>query len=88
LPLLPEDATGGEQSGADSRPAGCQKLSIPGIADGVQVLWWRTPVLVIGRCNSAVAATPDGRLVLVTIWCSYDLSVLSPRTLKELRRVP
>ena len=25
----------------------------PGIADGVQVLWWRTPVLVIGRCNSA-----------------------------------
>jgi hypothetical protein len=54
--IWPEGATGGEQSGADSRPDGCQKCSkrsILGIADGVQLLWWRTPVLVIGRCNSA-----------------------------------
>ena len=41
----------------------------------------------VGQVPKYVAATPDGRLVLVTNWCSYDLSVLSPRTLKELRRV-
>jgi len=55
--IWPEGAAGRWQSGAASRPDGCQKCSkrsILGIADGVQVLWWRTPVLVIGRCNSAV----------------------------------
>jgi YVTN family beta-propeller protein len=41
----------------------------------------------VGQVPKYVAATPDGRLVLVSNWCSYDLSVLSPRTLKELRRV-
>ena len=40
----------------------------------------------VGQVPKYVAATPDGRLVLVSNWCSYDLSVLSPRTLKELRR--
>jgi hypothetical protein len=30
-----------------------------GIADGVQVLWWRTPVSVIGRCNSAAGEDHD-----------------------------
>src|SRR4029453_6656435 len=42
----------------------------------------------VGQVPKYVAATPDGRLVLVTNWCSYDLSVLSARTLKELRRGP
>jgi YVTN family beta-propeller protein len=42
----------------------------------------------VGQVPKYVAATPDGRLVLVTNWCSYDLSVLSPRTLEPLRRVP
>ena len=41
----------------------------------------------VGQVPKYVAATPDGRLVLVANWCSYDLSVLSPRTLEELRRV-
>jgi YVTN family beta-propeller protein len=41
----------------------------------------------VGQVPKYVATTPDGRLVLVTNWCSYDLSVLSPRTLKQLRRV-
>ena len=41
----------------------------------------------VGQVPKYVAGTPDGRLVLVTNWCSYDLSVLSSRTLKELRRV-
>jgi YVTN family beta-propeller protein len=41
----------------------------------------------VGQVPKYVATTPDGRLVLVTNWCSYDLSVLSPRTLKELRRI-
>jgi YVTN family beta-propeller protein len=41
----------------------------------------------VGRVPKYVATTPDGRLVLVSNWCSYDLSVLSSGTLKELRRV-
>jgi YVTN family beta-propeller protein len=41
----------------------------------------------VGQVPKYVATTPDGRLVLVANWCSYDLSVLSARTLKQLRRV-
>jgi YVTN family beta-propeller protein len=41
----------------------------------------------VGQVPKYVAATPDGRLVLVSNWCSYDLSVLASGTLKELRRV-
>jgi YVTN family beta-propeller protein len=41
----------------------------------------------VGQVPKYVATTPNGRLVLVTNWCSYDLSVLSSRTLTELRRV-
>jgi DNA-binding beta-propeller fold protein YncE len=32
----------------------------------------------VGQVPKYVAATPNGRLVLVSNWCSYDLSVLSP----------
>jgi YVTN family beta-propeller protein len=41
----------------------------------------------VGQVPKYVAATGDGRLVLVTNWCSYDLSILSARTLKERRRI-
>jgi YVTN family beta-propeller protein len=41
----------------------------------------------VGQVPKYVATTPDGRLVLVTNWCSYDLSVVAPGTLRELRRV-
>jgi hypothetical protein len=34
-----------------------------GIADGVQGLWWRTPVGVITGCNSAIEVIPEGFFV-------------------------
>jgi YVTN family beta-propeller protein len=41
-----------------------------------------------GMVPKYVAVTPDDRYVLVTNWCSYDLSVLDHRTLREVQRVP
>jgi YVTN family beta-propeller protein len=41
----------------------------------------------VGQVPKYVAATGDGRLVLVANWCSYDLSVLAARTLKERKRI-
>jgi YVTN family beta-propeller protein len=41
----------------------------------------------VGKVPKYVAATPDGRLVLVSNWCSYDLSVLAASTLKERKRI-
>ena len=35
-----------------------------------------------------VAVTPDNRYVLVTNWCSFDLSVIDRATFKEVRRIP
>jgi len=50
---------------------------------------WRVDGLVrVGSVPKFVAATPDGRTVLVTNWCSYDLSVIDTGTLKEVARVP
>ena len=40
----------------------------PGIADGVQGLWWRTPVWVVARCNSAG---------LGTLWVAQDASTIT-----------
>ena len=41
----------------------------------------------VGQVPKYVAATRDGRLVLVANWCSYDLSVLSAPTLEARRRI-
>ena len=50
---------------------------------------WRVDGLVrVGAVPKFVAATPDGRTVLVTNWCTYDLSVVDAGTLKEVARVP
>ena len=35
-----------------------------------------------------VATTPDGRYLLVTNWCGYDLSVVDRATSREVRRIP
>ena len=37
--------------------------------------------------NVSVAATPDGTKVLVTNWCTWDLSVIDTSTHTEVRRV-
>jgi len=41
----------------------------------------------VGEVPKVVAVTPDGRYVLVTNWCSWDLSVISTRKGREVRRI-
>jgi YVTN family beta-propeller protein len=41
----------------------------------------------VGAVPKYVAVTPDGRLVLATNWCTYDLSLVDATTCRELGRV-
>jgi YVTN family beta-propeller protein len=41
----------------------------------------------VGSVPKYVAVTPDNRFVLVSNWCSYDLSVISVRSAREVRRI-
>lgn len=41
----------------------------------------------VGSTPKVVATSPDGRFVLVTNWCSYDLSVISTTKGAEVRRI-
>lgn len=45
-------------------------------------------VAQVGTVPKFVAVTPDDRYVLVTNWCSFDLSVIDRATFKEIRRIP
>jgi DNA-binding beta-propeller fold protein YncE len=42
----------------------------------------------VGPVPKVVAVTPDGRYVLVSNWCGYDLSVISTRLGRQMRRIP
>ena len=42
----------------------------------------------VGAVPKVVAVTPDGRFVLVANWCTWDLSVISTRAGREVRRIP
>ncbi len=42
----------------------------------------------VGAVPKVVAVTPDDRYVLVTNWCSYDLSVISTRLGRQVKRIP
>lgn len=42
----------------------------------------------VGAVPKVVATSRDGRYVLASNWCSYDLSVVSTRLGREVRRVP
>jgi DNA-binding beta-propeller fold protein YncE len=42
----------------------------------------------VGAVPKVVAVTRDGRFVLASNWCSYDLSVISTRRGREVRRIP
>ena len=44
-------------------------------------------VIPVGRVPKYVATTPDGRFVLVSNWCSYDLSVIDAARGREVRRI-
>jgi YVTN family beta-propeller protein len=46
-----------------------------------------TGVTQVGMVPKYVAVTPDNRYVLVTNWCSFDLSVIDRATFKEVRRI-
>lgn len=41
----------------------------------------------VGAVPKYVAATPDGKWVLVSNWCSSDLSIVNTKTLKEERAI-
>jgi YVTN family beta-propeller protein len=45
-------------------------------------------VIEVGAVPKYVATSPDGRWVLVTNWCSYDLSVIDAEAGREVQRIP
>jgi YVTN family beta-propeller protein len=47
-----------------------------------------TGVAQVGMVPKFVAVTPDNRYILVTNWCSFDLSVIDRATFREIRRIP
>ena len=42
----------------------------------------------VGSTPKFLAVTPDNRYLLVSNWCSYDLSVVDPATNQEIKRIP
>jgi YVTN family beta-propeller protein len=44
-------------------------------------------VIQVGSVPKYVAASPDNRLVLVSNWCSWDLSVVDTEKNKEIKRI-
>ena len=42
----------------------------------------------VGAVPKVVAVTPDDRFVLVSNWCTWDLSVISTRLGREVKRIP
>jgi YVTN family beta-propeller protein len=45
-------------------------------------------MIEVGAVPKYLAVTPDGKTLLVTNWCSYDLSVVDVTTAAEVRRIP
>jgi YVTN family beta-propeller protein len=45
-------------------------------------------VVQVGAVPKFVATAPDNQVVLVSNWCSWDVSVVSPQQNKEIRRIP
>jgi YVTN family beta-propeller protein len=45
-------------------------------------------VAQVGMVPKYIAVSPDNRYVLVTNWCSYDLSVIDRKTFEEVQRIP
>lgn len=47
-----------------------------------------TRVVEVGAVPKYVAVTPDGKQVLVTNWCSMDLTVIDAQTAKVVKTIP
>ncbi|MGZ6954489.1 MAG: YncE family protein [Acidimicrobiia bacterium] len=45
-------------------------------------------VIEVGAVPKYVAATPDGKYVIVTNWCTFDASIIDVATLTEVERIP
>ena len=45
-------------------------------------------VIRVGAVPKYVATSPDGKLVLVSDWCSYALSVVDTASAREVKRIP
>lgn len=45
-------------------------------------------VIPVGAVPKYVEVTPDGKTVLVTNWCSFDLSIIDAKTATPVARVP
>lgn len=45
-------------------------------------------VIPVGSVPKYVATTPDGKYVLVTNWCSYDMSIIDVASGREVKRLP
>lgn len=50
--------------------------------------WKVDGIVLVGAVPKYVAVSPDGATVLISNWCSYDLSVVDTASLKEVARVP
>jgi len=50
--------------------------------------WKIDGAVLVGSVPKYVQASPDGKTVLVTNWCSYDLSVVDTATMKVTARIP
>jgi YVTN family beta-propeller protein len=50
--------------------------------------WKIDGAVLVGTVPKYVQASPDGKTVLVTNWCSYDLSVIDTATMKQVARIP
>jgi YVTN family beta-propeller protein len=55
----------------------------------IDTLTWRVDGLVeVGSVPKFVEASPDGRTVLVTNWCTWDLSVIDTSSMKLVASIP
>jgi len=86
-------ATNYSMYGANFGPEGSDECRGPGGLSPSYVYRVSLKTLTIDRVGQVgmvpkyVAVTPDDRYVLVSNWCSYDLSVLDYGTLHEVKRI-
>ncbi|HEY5172398.1 MAG TPA: YncE family protein [Acidimicrobiia bacterium] len=86
-------ATNYSMYGANFGPEGSDDCSGPGGLSPSYVYRVSLKTLAIdavgqvGMVPKYVAVTPDDKYVLVSNWCSYDLSVLDYNTLREVKRI-
>jgi YVTN family beta-propeller protein len=50
--------------------------------------WKIDGAVLVGSVPKYVEASPDGKTVLVTNWCTYDLSVVDTASMKQVARIP